>query len=237
MYTWRLKKYAGVDAATGESLWYVRTEHVDPVLDADGNQQYDEKGNPLTNVWYSNETTNDWSKATYYVHDGQTTIADFTGGFGTSFGAYGFDASISCSFQIGGKQYDGTYASFMGSPTSNSIGYNYHSDLMNSWTADNANSNIPRFQFDDTYSNAQSTRFLTDASFLNIDNINVGYTLPARLTKKLAVNSFRVYVAADNVFYWSKRQGFDPRQSLSGGSDASNYSPMRTISGGVTIKF
>jgi hypothetical protein len=78
---------------------------------------------------------------------------------------------------------------------------------------------------------------LTDASFLNIDNINVGYTLPARLTKKLAVNSFRVYVAADNVFYWSKRQGFDPRQSLSGGSDASNYSPMRTISGGVTIKF
>lgn len=237
MYTWRLRKYAGVDAATGESLWYVRTEHVDPVYDENGQQVYDEKGNPVNNVWYSNETTNDYSKATYYIHDGQSTIADFTGGFGTSFGAYGFDVSISCSYQIGGKQYDGTYASFMGSPTSSSIGYNYHSDLMNSWTADNANSNIPRFQFGDTYSNAQSTRFLTDASFLNIDNINVGYTLPARLTKKLAVNSFRVYVAADNVFYWSKRQGFDPRQSLSGGSDASNYSPMRTISGGVTIKF
>ena len=125
----------------------------------------------------------------------------------------------------------------MSSPTSSSIGYNYHSDLLNSWSADNTNSNIPRFQFQDTYSAGSSTRFLTDASFLNIDNINVGYTLPSRLTRKFAVQSMRFYVSADNVFYWSKRQGFDPRQSLSGASDATNYSPMRTVSGGVTIKF
>ena len=159
------------------------------------------------------------------------------GGFGTSFGAYGFDASISCSFQIGGKQYDNTYASFMSSPTSSSLGYNYHSDLMNSWTADNANSNIPRFQFDDTYSNAQSTRFLTDASFLNIDNINVGYTLPARFTRKFAVQSLRFYVSADNVFYWSRRKGLDPRQSISGSTNPYMYAPIRTFSGGVTITF
>ncbi len=237
MFTWRLKKYAGVDPTTGESLWYERIEHVDPILDENDQQVYDENGNPMNHVWYSNETTNDWSKATYYVHEGQSTIADFTGGFGTSFGAYGFDVSVNCSFQVGGKQYDSTYASFMGSPTTSSVGGNFHSDLLNSWSENNANSNIPRMQFGDLYSNASSTRFLTDASYLNIDNINVGYTLPAKFTKKLAVNSFRVYVAADNVFYWSKRQGFDPRQSLTETSDASNYSPMRTISGGVTIKF
>ena len=122
-------------------------------------------------------------------------------------------------------------------PTSSMLGYNYHSDLLNSWSTDNANSNIPRFQYGDTYGAGTSTRFLTDASFLNIDNINVGYTLPSRLTRKFAVQSLRFYVSADNVFYWSKRQGFDPRQSLSGGSDATNYSPMRSVSGGVTIKF
>ena len=233
MYTWRLRKYAGVDKATGESLWYIRAEK--PVLDAEGNAVVDADGKAVTK--WVNETTNDYSKATYYLIDGETTIADFFGGFGTSFSAYGFDFSVNCSFQIGGKQYDNTYASFMSSPTSSSIGYNYHSDLLNSWSAENTNSNIPRFQFQDTYSAGSSTRFLTDASFLNIDNINVGYTLPSRMTRKFAVQSMRFYVSADNVFYWSKRQGFDPRQSLSGASDATNYSPMRTVSGGVTIKF
>ena len=108
---------------------------------------------------------------------------------------------------------------------------------MKSWTLENNDSNIPRFVYGDQYTAAASDRFLTDASYLNIDNINVGYTLPARLTKKFAVNSMRFYVSADNVFYWSKRQGFDPRQSLSETTSATNYSPMRTISGGVTIKF
>ena len=216
MYTWRLKKYAGVDKATGEALYYKRS------TDAEGNTV--------------NIKTADWSQADYYIINGETTIADFMGGFGTSFAAYGFDFSINCSFQIGGKQYDDTYAQFMSSPTTQ-LGYNYHADLKNAWTLENNDSDIPRFVYGDQYTAASSDRFLTDASYVNIDNINVGYTLPAILTKKFGVNSMRLYVSADNVFYWSKRQGFDPRQSLSGASNATNYSPMRTISGGVTIKF
>ena len=230
MYTWRLKKYAGVNDK-GEALYYMRTEQ--PKLNADGTPAVDEKGNALTEV--VNATTTDWSKADYYILDGESTIADVMGGFGTSFAAYGFDFSVNCSFQIGGKQYDSTYASFMASPTT-SLGYNYHADLYDSWTEAN-NSSIPRFCYGDQYSAASSDRFLTDASYLNIDNINIGYTLPARITKKFIVNTLRFYVSADNVFYWSKRQGFDPRQSLSGASSAANYSPMRSISGGVTIKF
>ena len=116
------------------------------------------------------------------------------------------------------------------------MGYNYHADLLNSWTPENK-TNIPRFSYGDLYTAASSDRFLTDASFLNIDNINIGYTLPTLFTKQFGVNSLRFYVSADNVFYFSKRQGFDPRQSLSSSSSAANYSPMRTISGGVTIKF
>ena len=230
MYTWRLKKYAGV-SDNGESLFYVRKEQ--NVVDENGANVLDENGKPVTE--WVNETTTDWSKADYYIIDGSTTIADFIGGFGTSFYAYGFDFSVNCSFQIGGKQYDSTYATFMASPTT-SLGYNYHADLYDSWTEAN-NTSIPRFCYGDQYSAASSDRFLTDASYLNIDNINIGYTLPARITKKFIVNTLRFYVSADNVFYWSKRQGFDPRQSLSGASSAANYSPMRTISGGVTIKF
>ena len=218
MYTWRLKKFAGVDKNTGEALYYKMVK--------------DDEGN-----FVKNETTAKWSEADYYLIEDASSIADFMGGFGTSFGAYGFDFSVNCSFQIGGKGYDSSYARFMSSPQGNSTGYNYHADLQDAWTIENNTSEIPRFSFGDQYSAASSDRFLTDASYLNIENINIGYTLPSVWTKKIGVSSLRLYASADNVFYWSKRQGFDARQSLENASSAAYYSPMRTISGGVTIKF
>ena len=82
-----------------------------------------------------------------------------------------------------------------------------------------------------------STRFLTNASYLNIENINLGYTLPKSLTQKIQVEGIRLYFAAENVYYWSKRKGFDPRQSYSSTTNATYYSPMRTLSGGITLTF
>ena len=78
---------------------------------------------------------------------------------------------------------------------------------------------------------------MTSASYLNIQNAQLGYTVPSKLTKKFGVNMLRVYVAADNVWYWSKRQGLDPRQSFSGGASTAYYAPIRTISGGINIQF
>lgn len=44
-------------------------------------------------------------------------------------------------------------------------------------------------------------------------------------------------MVADNVWTWSKRQGLDPRQSITGGSSNSVYRPIRTVSGGITVTF
>ena len=220
MYTWYLKDYAGV-AENGHSMWYY-----DDV-------KYDDNGNEISR---ERKTTTTWADADYYVIE-ESTIPDFFGGIGTSIKAFGFDFSINCSYQIGGKQYDSTYASFMASPTSSNAGYNFHKDLLNSWSADNVNSNIPRMQWDDINSVSSSTRFLTDASYFNIENINLGYTFPAKWTRKALINSMRLYVSCENVFYWSKRKGFDPRQSYSGSSNATRYSPMRTFSGGISLTF
>ena len=79
--------------------------------------------------------------------------------------------------------------------------------------------------------------FLIDASYLNIQNLTLGYTLPTKWTQKFLVNKLRVYVACDNVWYWSKRQGLDPRQSISGSTNPFYYAPIRTVSGGVTVTF
>jgi TonB-linked SusC/RagA family outer membrane protein len=217
MYSWRLKEFAGVDQTTGQSLWYKNE------VDADGKVT-------------GRTTTTVWSDATYYVNN-KSTIADAFGGFGTSLNVYGFDISANFSYQIGGYQYDGTYASFMGTPTSSSTGSNIHVDALQAWTPENKSNTIPRWQFDDTYSAGQSTRFLTDASYLNIENISVGYTFPANWTRKAQINTLRLYVTADNVWYWSARQGFDPRQSFSSSTNAATYSPMRSVSAGVSLKF
>ena len=216
LYTYYMKKYAGVDQNTGESLWYK------DITDADGNVT-------------GKETTNNYSSATEYLCGNPTPL--FYGGFGTSFYCYGFDFNVNFSYQIGGLSYDSGYSQFMTAPISSSTGANFHKDVLKAWTVENPSTTIPRWQYDDTYVAATSDRFLTNASYLNIENINIGYTFPSKWTTKLGVSSLRIYGSCENVFYWSARKGFDPRYSFSGGTNYSNYSPVRTISGGITLKF
>ncbi len=226
MYTWYLKEYAGV-SEDGQALYYKNVYKTDD----NGNELTDKHGNAIVE---SRETTTSWSDADYYVTK-ETSIPKFFGGLGTSVQAFGFDLSVNFSFQLGGKQYDSTYAEFMSSPGSNGDGYNFHKDLLKSWSTENTESNIPRFQYNDQmYS---STRFLTNASYLNIENINLGYTLPASLTRRIDMESLRIYLACENVAYISARKGFDPRQSYTSATNASYYSPMRTFSIGMTVKF
>jgi len=77
----------------------------------------------------------------------------------------------------------------------------------------------------------------TSANYLSLQNINFGYTLPTNIVRKMYLSKLRVYFAAENVWVWSKRQGLDPRQSITGGTNNYNYSPIRTLSGGFTVTF
>ena len=81
-------------------------------------------------------------------------------------------------------------------------------------------------------------------SLMTLQNINFGYTLPSKFTQKFGVGKMRIYLACENVFYWSKRKGLDPRyadntdnQGVLGTSNYATYSPIRTISGGINIQF
>lgn len=228
LYTFYLPKYAGTDKETGEPMWY-KDEY-----------EYDEKGNILRDETKSpivkNRTvTKTYSEATNYLCG--AAVPDLYGGFGTSIEFYGVDFGVNFTYQIGGLTYDSQYASQMSSPTSGSTGTNIHRDIYNAWSQAGEENNVPRWQYNDQYSASSSDRFLTSASYLNIQNAQLGYTIPAKLTKKFGVSMLRIYVAADNIWYWSKRQGLDPRQSFSGGSSAAYYAPIRTISGGINIQF
>ena len=213
--TFYMQKSAGVDPETGEALWWKDAR--------------DENGN-LTRV-----KTNEYSEATQYLCDDPTP--KLYGGFGMSFDFYGFDVSASFTYSIGGLTYDSGYAGYMGSPLQSNAGTNFHKDILKAWIPENKDSNIPRFQYQDQYTASTSDRFLVDASYLNFQNAQIGYTLPSSLTQKFRVNKIRVYAACDNIIYWSHRRGLDPRQSFSGATSNAMNSPVRTISGGVNFTF
>ena len=216
LYTYYIRDFAGV-GENGESLWY--------------KDETDENGNVTGKT-----TTSDYNSATRYLQD--STMPDLYGGFSTSLSFYGVDLSVAFTYQLGGLVYDSGYANFMASPYGSSgVGGNYHKDILNAWTPENSSSSIPRLQYGDQYTSSTSSRFLTNASYLNLQNINLGYTLPHNFTKSFGVDSLRIYLAADNVVYWSKRRGLDPRYSFTGSTNYANYSPIRTISGGINIVF
>ena len=221
--TFFIPTYKGVNQQTGESQWYSAK------TDKDGNYLYAEQD--MITTTYGDASGNESRQ----LH-GQA-MPKIYGGFNTSLYAYGFDLSIAFDYQIGGQVYDSAYAGYMDSPSGTSVGSNYHVDLLKAWTSENPSNEIPRFQYGDQYTVAMSSRFLTDASYINISNINIGYSFPAKWMNKIKMAGLRVYIAADNVFYWSKRRGLDPRQSMSGGTNNNTYSPIRTVSGGLTLTF
>ena len=212
MYRMYLVDYAGVDEKTGEALYWAK----------------DDNGNAIKTPEYS--TAENYKVAT---DDMMPTVY---GGLGTTFEAYGFDASIQLSYQLGGKIYDTGYRRLMHGGASSSAGWNWHKDIYNAWTPENPTSNIPRLNASDKYTNSASTRWLTSSDYLSINNITVGYTLPQQLVKKVMLDKVRVYFTADNVALISARKGLDPRQSYISATTAL-YTPIRTISGGISLTF
>ena len=232
MYTWYTKKYAGVyynaenpaDPDNGKALYWQDEYQVGD----DGQVVQDKNGNPIV---IGKKKTTKVSEATDYLCGSALPWA--YGGFGTTFSYKGFDLSVDFTYQLGGKVYDSGYASSM----AGTRGMAFHTDILNAWSKDNVNSNIPILManYDDM---AQSSdRFLTSASYLCLQNVNLGYTLPKSFVSKLYLTNVRVYVSGSNLWLWSKRQGLDPRQSITGATSTSTYSPIRTISGGITVTF
>lgn len=232
-----MKKWAGVDENTGKALWYKNEVTMTPKKDAEGNVIKDADGKEVMEKTTSVVTTDDYSQASNFLCG--KALPDAYGGFGTSVNYKGFDFAVQFNYQIGGQVYDSSYAGLVGSQNADSKGGAIHKDVLKAWTQENHSTAMPRYYFNtaDQYFAASSSRFLTDASYISLQQINAGYTLPEKLTKKIDIAKVRLYVAADNVALWSKRQGLDPRQSITGGSSNANYSPIRTVSGGINVQF
>ncbi len=99
---------------------------------------------------------------------------------------------------------------------------------------ENRNGTIPN-PLGSASNTAASTRFLEDASYLRLKNLQIGYTFPLKWTQKFRCSRLRLYATATNLFTITKYKGYDPEVGNS--IDYGNYPQSRTFTFGLNANF
>lgn len=158
---------------------------------------------------------------------------DFTVGGNLSMEYAGFDLSVFAYASVGNDVYRAYER--------NANFTNKDRSVLARWTGEGTTNDAryPRYSFLDANSNIRvSDRFVEDGSFIKIKNMQLGYTLPATITKKW-FSSFRLYAQVRNAFVFTKYSGFDPEIAggiLDTGVDRGSYPQPRTYTVGLDIK-
>lgn len=212
--TFYMSRSAGVDPATGEQLYLAF--------------QKDEAGNRIPGTDY---VTNDATIASGCKWLCGSRLPDVYGSFSTSVNYKGLDISALFTYSLGGKIYDSTYRSLM---EPSFVGQTYHVNSMRAWQKAGDVTDVPKITTNAT--SVISDRFLVDASYFSIKSISVGYTFELPVMEKLHIRSARLYASGDNMLMLSSITGLNPQSSFTG-STSYTYTPNRTISLGVDLKF
>jgi len=117
------------------------------------------------------------------------------------------------------------------------VAQNQNISVLNRWTGERTSNSMPRAVFNDPNKNIRpSNRFVEDGSYLRVKNVTLGYTFPGELTRKLKMESARIYVTAANLLTFTSYSGFDPEVGANG-IDLNTYPITKTVSMGVNINF
>lgn len=177
-------------------------------------------------------------------HDVGSPFPDFT--FGVRLGGEwnNFDFNLFFDGMVGNKIYN--YPRYR--LESGNFNGNMSTVLANSWRPDNQNTDIPRFSKTDGADNkwAYSDRWLENGSYMRLKTLDIGYTLPKNLTKKVKLENVRIYTSMENLFTLTKYSGYTPdlgESTVAGvdynvfsrGIDQGRYPLPRTISFGIQV--
>lgn len=225
-------KYGGVDQETGLPLFYAKVTEEDH---ANGHFKEHAVGDVVTTTNHSLADRFEMGSAT----------PKWIGGFTTSLNYKNFDLLVNLAYQIGGKFLSVEYAN--GLYRSDKIGSALSAELIgNTWTPENTNAYFPMVMYGNNYGDGATKgsweytdMALFDASYLNVKNITLGYTLPKSMLNKINVAGIRLFATGDNIFMFAGHAGFDPRMSLVGGLEVGAYAfpYMRSLSFGVDVSF
>ncbi|MBN8863808.1 MAG: TonB-dependent receptor [Sphingobacteriales bacterium] len=183
------------------------------------------------------------------------TQPKFFGGLNQQFSYRNFDLSIFLNFQVGNDVYNANKLEFTSGYTVNS---NLLSSMNDRWRTvdengvvvtdpaalaklnENAKLWAPLRSASSFYVHSWA---IEDGSFLRVNNITLGYSLPSRLLKKAKIENLRVYATVNNLAVWTRYTGYDPevntRRStpLTPGVDYSAYPRSRAFICGLNLTF
>jgi hypothetical protein len=213
--TFYVSKTAGVDPATGAQLYWTYDK--------------DEEGNMIAGT---ERITSDYSEANNHKYYMGSRIPDLYGSLSTNLSWKGIDLSILTTYSIGGKVYDGLYASSMNVWYPTDI---WHTNYLRRWQKPGDVTDIPRVGIASYYASYMD-RNLIDASYFAIKNITLGYNLPRNIIGKAGLQNVRVFTSVDNLGLFTHLDGMDPQYNFSGGTDY-DYVPNKTWTIGLEVKF
>jgi len=101
----------------------------------------------------------------------------------------------------------------------------------------NMNAYYPRPIFNTSKNQKTQSKYLQDASYIRLKNLQLGYTLPQSLTKKIKAQRIRIYVSGENLLTWTDMiKIFDP-ETIDGGWGGNAYPLSKVYSAGLSINF
>ncbi|WP_298392195.1 TonB-dependent receptor [Flavobacterium sp.] len=165
----------------------------------------------------------------------------FTFGFTNNFKYKYFDLSVFCQGSYGNDILNLTRRN---GTLNGSLFQNQLVEALNYWTPTNTNTDIPRPIGNTSNTNILiSDRYVEDGSYLRIQNITFGFTLPQEVVSKVKMSRVRLYGSVQNLYTFTKYTGYDPeigsfnQNPLLTGIDNGRYPSPRTYSVGVNIEF
>lgn len=160
-------------------------------------------------------------------------IPDFIYGLNIGLDYQGFDFAIEFNGQSGNEIFNSKKAARFGL-------YNFEDSFLERWTGEGTSNSEPRVT-NSGHNYIPSDRFIEDASFVRLRNLQLGYTLPRKWLDKVRLHSFRVYVSGTNLITWTDYTGYMPEvgsnSPFSSGIDAGIYPIAKTYTVGLSVSF
>lgn len=218
--TFLLVRWAGVNPANGDPMWYAKDGSVKEYhLGATGSAVWtDEKGTTVSPA----------SVSTDGVYSDKGGLPTWMGGWDNTFIYKQFDLGITLIYSGGNYIYNSTRATMLSNVVQNNFKL-----ILNRWTTPGQQTDIPKLYLQDNQGNTASTRFLEKGDFARIRTISLGYTLNKSILNRIGFEQTRMYAQAFNLFLFTKYTGLDPDVNSSSRSNTSNATTANNIQLGI----
>lgn len=212
---WYMRKWAGVDPANGNALWYI-----------DG---------------VSGATTTSYNTAKV-EWQGDSALPKFTGGLNTHIDVYNFYVDVSLYAAGGHKVYEDWAGFTQHSGRTSLLTYNGSEAILDRWQNPGDITNVPKVEYTATAGNAQaaatSTRFLYDGDYMRLRDITFGYNFKSAVLSQLKLDGLSASVRGTNLLTWVKddRLKYDPEVRADGFTRLTSP-PVKSVVFSLNVKF